>query len=205
MTYFEEGASNPAGVYGLAISTQTVNNVSTVGVVGHTNLWQGFGVVGSRASNGGPDTGFGGQFYDDVGYTGGLYNISDLRTKKNVRPVGNALDVVNRLRPVTYEYDLQRYPHMGLPQEREYGFVAQEVEQVLPEITATKRFMTNAGATAGVHGQGNAATEEFVVVDYSRLIPVLTQAIKEQQELILRLENEVESLKKQVDDLQKAD
>lgn len=205
VTYFEEGASNPAGIYGLAVSTQTINNVATVGVVGHTNLWQGFGVVGSRAANGGPDTGFGGQFYDDVGYTGGLYNISDRRTKKNIRPVGNALDVVNRLRPVSYEFDLERYPAMGLPQGREFGFVAQEVNTVLPEITATKTFMTNAAQTADPHAKRSAQTEDFVVVDYSRLIPILTQAIKEQQSTIERLESEVETLKKQVETLEKAD
>lgn len=205
VTYFEEGVSNPAGVFGLAIAEQTINNVATIGVVGHTNLWQGMGVIGSRRFNNGPDTGFGGQFYDDVGYTGGLYNISDLRTKKNIRPIGSALDIVNRLRPVSYEFDLERYPNMGLSRGREYGFVAQEVQAVIPEVTATKTFLTDATSLRSANSPLGAQTEEFVVVDYSRIIPILTQAIKEQQESIQHLEAELARLKEKVLELEKED
>lgn len=200
VTYYEEGTATPAGVYGLAVAEQTVNNVATIGVVGHTNLWQGMGVIGSRSPNNGPDTGFGGQFYDDVGYTGGLFNISDRRTKKNIRSVVNAVALVKQLRPVSYEFDLEQYPRMGLPAGREFGFVAQEVQQVLPDVTATKTFMTDAGAIRMPHASPHPHTEDFVVMDYSRLIPILTQAIKEQQETIERLEREVESLKEKVDE-----
>lgn len=199
ITFYTDGGSNPAGVLGLGFAEQTTNNVPIVGVVGHSNLWQGIGVIGSRRFDNGPDNGFGGQFYYDIGYTGGLYSISDARTKADIVPLHSALAIVNQLNPVSYRYDTERYPYMGLRQGREFGFVAQEVQQVLPEITATKTFLTNATKKRSPNQALEPASEEFLVVDYARLIPVLTQAIKEQQAAIEALEAEVKRLKKQVD------
>jgi|GEM_PF-2186054 len=199
VTFYTDGGSNPAGVLGLGFSEQTTNNVPIVGVVGHSNLWQGIGVIGSRRFDNGPDNGFGGQFYYDIGYTGGLYSISDARTKSEIAPLQSALDIVNQLEPVSYRYNTDRYPYMGLRKGREFGFLAQDVQRVLPEITATKTFLTNATQKRLPNQASEPASEEFLVVDYARLIPVLTQAIKEQQAAIEALEAEVKLLKKQLE------
>ncbi len=199
VTYFQNGINNPAGVLGLAIAEQTQNNVATIGVVGHSNLWQGIGVVGSRRFDLGPDLGFGGQFYYDIGYTGGLYTISDRKTKEDIAPLNHALDIVNQLQPVSYTYNTERYPNMGLRRGLEYGFVAQEIQAILPEITARKTFLTNATGKRLPHQPASLESEEFVVIDYTRLIPILTQAIKEQQIAIDALEAEVERLREELD------
>jgi len=201
VTYYNEGTSNPAGVFGLAFENYTVNNVATVGVAGHTNCWQGFGVVGSRRFDTGPDNGFGGQFYNDVGYTGNLYSISDQRTKQDIRPLSNALSIVNQLEPVSYHYDADRYPAMGLARGREFGFVAQDVARVLPEVTARKTFLTGAASERQPNAPQEMAAEEFVVMDYTRLIPILTQAIKEQQTTISELQREMETLRQEIKQL----
>jgi hypothetical protein len=39
-----------------------------------------------------------------------------------------------QLNPVTYHFDLEKSTYMGLSTEKEYGFIAQEVREVLPEI-----------------------------------------------------------------------
>lgn len=205
VTYYQNGTDNPAGVLGLAFAEQTQNNIATIGVVGHTNLWQGIGVVGSRRFDLGPDLGFGGQFYYDIGYTGGLYTISDQRTKEDIAPLSNALGIVDQLQPVSYRYNTQRYPNMGLRQGQEYGFVAQEVQAVLPDITAQKTFLTNATDKRLPHQSTNLKSEEFLVIDYSRLIPILTQAIKEQQAAIESLEDEVKQLREELNKAQKED
>lgn len=205
VTYYEEGTANPAGVFGLAFENYTVNNVATVGVAGHTNCWQGFGVVGSRRFDTGPDNGFGGQFYNDVGYTGGLFSISDRRTKNDIVPITRAIDIVNQLEPVSYFHDTERYPDMGLSRGRTYGFVAQDIAQVLPEITATKTFLIDAAGERQAHAPQEMSPEEFTVVDYTRLIPILTQAIKEQQITIETLEKEVESLRQKVEQIENKD
>ncbi len=199
VTYFENGTANPAGVLGLAIAEQTQNNTATIGVVGHSNLWQGIGVVGSRRFDTGPDNGFGGQFYYDIGYTGGLYSISDQRTKSDVVPLSGALSIVNQLNPVAYHYDTGKYPYMGLRQGQEYGFLAQEVKALLPEITAQKTFFINATDKRVPHGETQLQEEEFLVIDYTRLIPILTQAIKEQQSAIENLQSEVQRLREELE------
>lgn len=198
VTGFQSGAENPAGVLGLALATQTSNLTPTIGVVGHSNLWQGIGVVGSRRLDNGPDNGFGGQFYYDIGYTGGLYNISDRRTKKEIQSISGAIGIVQQLRPVSYQFDTDQYPYLGLKEGKEYGFVAQEVQQVLPDITAEKTFMTQAGAPRKPGQINDGKPETFVVMDYSRLIPILTQAIREQQTQIDSLKAELEQLKEKV-------
>lgn len=181
----------PAGVFGLALYNGA-NNSPTIGVRGASNEWQGTGVRGTRFNGGGGNTGWGGQFYDDLGYTGFLGLISDARTKKDVAPLSGAVAILDQLNPVRYHYDLDKYPEMGLNREEEFGFIAQEVNQVLPNITRVKTFSTNACAEA-VPGQAmENQTEEFMSMDYTRLIPILTQAIKEQQEEISSLKTQTE-------------
>ena len=106
--------------------------------------------------------------------------------------------IVDQLSPVSYQYDLDKYPNMGLSETQELGFIAQEVQQVLPDITRTKTFSTNACTALGPSGQQENQSEEFVVMDYTRLVPVLTQAIKEQQEQIKQMQQTIEMLQQQI-------
>lgn len=191
----------PAGVFGLALYNGAVQ-APTIGVRGATNEWQGTGIRGTRFNGGGPDTGFGAEIYDDMGYTGLLLNLSDRRSKRDVQTLSDATNIVNQLTPVQYHYDTDRYPTMGLGDRLEYGFIAQEVQQILPDITKTKRLSTNACEEATVNGQMENKTEEFVMMDYTRLIPILTQAIKEQNTTINQLNDQIKVLQQQVSDLQ---
>jgi hypothetical protein len=185
----------PAGVFGLALY-QGANLAPTIGVRGHSNEWQGTGVYGSRFNSGGANNGWGGQFYDDLGYTGFLGTISDERLKKNVQGIDGALGIINRLNPVTYNFDLEKYPNMGLNTEMEYGFIAQEVRKVLPEITREKTFQVDACVEQSANELMENNTEVFVAMDYTRIIPILTKAIQEQQLLIEALEKRLNAIEK---------
>ena len=188
----------PAGVFGLAIYQGAVL-APTIGVRGATNVWQGTGVYGSRYNSGGADNGWGGQFYSDLGYTGFLLTISDKRLKKDIKSIDGALGIVKRLNPVTYNFDLEKYPHMGLNQEMEYGFIAQEVREVLPEITREKSFQTEACTEQSANEPMKNSSEIFVAIDYTRIIPILTKAIQEQQKMIEELKAmiDIEATKEQ--------
>ena len=200
ITYYSGTGFIPAGVFGLAIY-QGAALAPTIGVRGATNEWQGTGVRGSRFNSGGANSGWGGTFYDDLGYTGFLGTISDLRTKKDIANISNATALIMSLRPVTYQYDLEKFPSMGLSSGLEYGFIAQEVEEVIPEITRHKNFDTKACI------EMNAATplanneEEFVVMDYTRVIPILTKAVQEQQAVIDTQKKEMEDMKAELEAL----
>ena len=86
----------------------------------------------------------------------GVYSPSDARLKTNVQPLTNPLDIVLALRGVTFNRisDETQQTHVGL--------IAQEVEQVLPEVVITDH--------AG-----------YKSVAYANIVGVLVEAIKEQQ------------------------
>jgi len=79
-----------------------------------------------------------------------LFQFSDERLKSGIRPLTGALSTVCELRGVHYSMD-------GEPQ---VGFIAQEVQRVVPEA------VTRADATT-------------LAVDYSRIVPLLVEAVKE--------------------------
>jgi hypothetical protein len=85
---------------------------------------------------------------------------SDRRLKKNITPFAPALDKVAALQPVNYFWRASEFPNRHFGNSRAYGLIAQDVEQVLPELVVTD-------------GDG------YKAVDYSQL-PLLTiQAVKE--------------------------
>jgi hypothetical protein len=101
---------------------------------------------------------------------------SDSRLKRNIQPIGNALAIVSQLRPVSYEKrkDLKStaYPM------KQIGFIAQELEQVLPDAVFTEQ-----------------SPDAIKSVDYISLIGVLTRAMQEQQQRIETLEALVQELR----------
>ena len=55
--------------------------------------------------------------------------VSDIRLKKNIQPLKNSLELINQLNPITYNWKDESLNNNNI------GFIAQEVEKVIPEIT----------------------------------------------------------------------
>lgn len=92
--------------------------------------------------------------------------LSDRRIKSGIKPIGNALDLITQLNGVSYTYNKEANPELNLPDGRVFGFIAQDVQEVIPEVT-------------------NTSTEDGLVgIKYTEIIPLLTQGIKEQQTII---------------------
>lgn len=95
-------------------------------------------------------------------YVGGMAQAATFRStssgrwKENVETLGNALAVVNRLRAVSYQWK-SGTPLAG---QKDIGFIAEEVDQVIPEIVG--------------HESGTATS-----IDYGRVTSVLVEAVKE--------------------------
>jgi hypothetical protein len=100
---------------------------------------------------------------------------SDARFKKNLQPISNPLDKILNLTGLTYEWKTDEYKEKGFAQGRHYGVIAQEIEKVLPEVV-------------------NTATDGTKAVAYTEIIPVLIEAIKEQQKRIEQLEKKLAEL-----------
>lgn len=116
--------------------------------------------------------------------TGTSYTTSDGRLKQNIRPVTNALRMISSLRAVTFKWDpgTLRKVHMNNDKRAHLGFIAQELEQVLPELVST--------AKDSMHTKS---------VSYNTVVPVLTEAVKERQKIIERLKENNALLRRQLE------
>jgi hypothetical protein len=115
-------------------------------------------------------------YVNGTAYATGGWTGSDLRFKQNIERIDSPIDKVMNIKGVSFEWKRSEYKDKGFPEGRHYGVVAQDVEQTLPEIVRE-----------GPDGEK--------AVSYTELVPILTEAIKEQQKQIESLRSEVKALK----------
>jgi endosialidase-like protein len=114
---------NNTGGDGVRGDSSSSPNAGVSGV-NHATTGSAFGVYGQSGN------GFAVYAAGNLAYTGTLSHQSDARLKKNVMPIGGALDRVLKLRGVTYEWkDPQKH---GGATSTQTGFIAQEVEKEFP-------------------------------------------------------------------------
>ena len=114
--------------------------------------------------------------------------ISDKDLKKNTTPVANSLSYIKQLQPVTYEYNQDTFKQLHLPGGKQFGFITDDVKQVVPAAISKH----NNWFTAGKNNQRAVTTSQ---VDLEKLVPLLVGAVKEQQAEIETLKLEVQKLK----------
>ncbi|RAJ16332.1 tail fiber domain-containing protein [Olleya aquimaris] len=199
ITNYNGIAFTPSGLYGLAINTTLTSRA--YGTTGFSNSRDGVGVYGGRTGSTGT-LGWGGLFINDLGYTGFFGAASDKNLKTNISSIKNSLSIVTQLNPVTYHFNLDKFPNMGLNTELEYGFIAQEVKTILPEIVRQKTLNLNAAEEHKPHSANKSNFQDFLVMDYTRLIPILTKAIQEQQALIETQNSKIEDLENKLKNLE---
>lgn len=85
------------------------------------------------AASGSSNTNTAGYFVGDV-IANGINLISDQQFKTNVAPVESALKIVSNLNPKSYYFDTVNYDQFNFGSEKQYGFIAQEVEVTLPAL-----------------------------------------------------------------------
>ena len=116
-----------------------------------------------------------------VTVTGDLNSTSDIRYKKNIEPIDNALEKVQSLNGVTFDWDNDAFEETEDTKKPEFteratGVIAQDVEKVLPEAVRENE-------------------DGFKNVAYGNMVGLLIEAIKEQQTQIDELKAEVAELK----------
>ena len=104
------------------------------------------------------------------------YYTSDKRHKNNIQPITNALQKVSKLNGVTWEWNED--VNEVTKSTPKTGLIAQEVQEVLPEVVVER-------------------DNGFLGLDYSKMMGLMVEAIKEQQTQIHKLTLEIEELKKQ--------
>jgi hypothetical protein len=100
-----------------------------------------------------------------------------------------------KLQPRTYEFRQQEYPQLNFPGGMHSGFIAQEVEQVAPNLVGTITIPVDKNKPEGERTKAK-------MVNYIGLIPVLTEAIQEQQLLIQRQDSIISAQNARLDRLE---
>ena len=108
-----------------------------------------------------------GDFHADGDIIAYSSTISDKRLKDDVKTIDNALDKVKAMRGVEYVWNAG-----SRKGQKDLGLIAQEVEDVLPEIVREKETI--------YHGEEG----KYKTVDYEKIVGVLIEAVKEQQKQI---------------------
>lgn len=112
-----------------------------------------------------------------------LYSMSDISIKENIRSIESPLDAIRQIRGI--QYDLKREYFTNTPEEKidelveegknKYGVIAQELKEILPDLVVYNE------------------EAKLYVVNYVEMIPILVEAIKEQQIQIEELQAEIGS------------
>jgi hypothetical protein len=96
------------------------------------------------------------------------YSTSDIRLKDNIKSIDKALDKVNSIQGVEFDWIEKEEVHGN--SGHDVGVIAQEIEKVLPDVVTTR-------------------DSGYKAVKYEKIVPLLIEAIKE-------LTNEVNELKR---------
>lgn len=167
-----------AGTYGMVIH-DVGNNTAMMAFIGSNNVQ-----VGSIISS----------------TTATAYNTSsDYRLKEDAQPVLNPINRLMQLKPINFAWKVDG--------SRVDGFLAHEAQAVVPEaVTGTKDAMRDEEyekTPAVTDDDGNVVTPavmdtrsvpDYQGIDQSKLVPLLTAALQEQQTIITDLKARIEQL-----------
>lgn len=141
---------------------------------------------------GGANTGYSQATIAYIDGSGSFYTNSDSIRKEQIAPITSSLSKVMQLKGVEYYYkknngttskDKETNDKSDSNKEKKSGFLAQEVERIVPGAVSTN----NAGVK---------------FVNYQAIIPYLVEAIKEQQTLIDQQQKENQKMKDEIEQIQ---
>jgi len=144
----------------------------------------GINGYGPGGCNAGPPADTYGLCLGGSGYAGTSWvQGSDIRFKTDINPIKDALNKVLSLEGVTFKYDKTVPNGDKYPDTTQIGFIAQQVEPIVPEVVTTNY-------------------DGYKAMSYPNLTALLTEAIKEQQKQINNSEKEQFDQKQTIQNLE---
>lgn len=154
---------------------------------------------------------YAGYFIGDVYVNGsgtytGIWTSSDRRLKKEITPIANSADIISKLHPKSFIYNKENEFGLRVSDKKDYGIIAQELEEVLPEL------VKEVATPAEKDKDGNTVREAktYKTVNYIGFIGILLanaqeqqQQLDEQQQLNETLQQQVKDQQLQISELQK--
>ena len=147
-----------------------------------------YAVWGIAPSSGANQAGY---FSGNVTVTGIFSNPSDERLKENINPLNSVLDKIMQVSVNTYNFK-KEYSYINLPQVKQYGFLAQNLQKIFPELVQT--------AVDKSKGENNLF--EYKTVNYLGMIPILTKALQEEHMQRIQTEQELTDLKQRLENIE---
>ncbi len=108
---------------------------------------------------------------------------SDVRWKKDFVKLENSLDKILQLSGYYYKFRPEEFPDKNFSDTRQIGMKAQDVEKIFPELIFTDK-------------------DGYKYLDYSRLTPIFVEAIKEQQQIIIDQQNQLDRQNERIEKLE---
>lgn len=149
-------------------------------------------IISGSSGNCAPETGMVFTVRGDAWSSGVKWYTSDKRYKKEIKVIENAAEKLSKISGYTYQYDTEKFPDMSFSKGTQAGILAQELKEVLPEAVR-------------LNDKG------YYSVNYNAIIPLLIEAVKEQNkkvsgkdEVINQLKSEVSSLESRLQKLEQA-
>jgi FtsZ-binding cell division protein ZapB len=167
----------------------TTPNTMVLGDISNTTV-----VIGRSAKTSLPSYRF--EVYGDAYTSGSSWYTSDEKLKNNIKTLNNGIELLRKLNPVTYEFknDVYFKPEKGdttapikmeLAKGKQYGFLAQDLEKVIPEMVLTR-------------------PDGYKNVNYNQLFGVLVQGFKEQDVRVTESVQTINSLNSEVTSLKES-
>jgi hypothetical protein len=112
---------------------------------------------------------------------------SDGRLKTNIETIDNPIEKIKKIRGVTFDWvdNITSEYDFHPSSKHETGVIAQEIQEVVPDAVVTAPFNGNYTAKSGTD-------HNFLTVDKEKIIPLLIEAIKDQQKQIDELKAKLE-------------
>jgi hypothetical protein len=105
-------------------------------------------------------------------------SASDERLKENIEPINNAVEKIKQIKGITFDWINNIEEIVGSPwndtTERHVGVLAQDVQKILPEVVRHAPFDLD-------EHKKSKSGHHYLTVKYEHLVPLLIEAIKEQQ------------------------
>lgn len=105
----------------------------------------------------------------------GVVTGSDKKIKKNINTINKSIDIINKLRPVSFNYDNTIVPQFVFNNSTNYGLIAQEVSNVLPDLVHSIKVFSRLDSSGNKIG----ADITLLGLNYTEIIPFLIGGVQE--------------------------
>jgi hypothetical protein len=113
---------------------------------------------------------------------------SDKRLKQNIINISNPIRKIKSINGVHFDWDLKECNKWGFePPKSDTGLLAQEIQEVLPDAVKPAPF-------DGTARGGSKSGKDYLTVQYEKVVPLLVEAIKEQQTQIDEQQKQIDKL-----------